>query len=114
MRRAILAALASALVLAPSAGASPRAPRPNLTQAQALQLFLAKAKVDDWVGHYPPESILPSAIFQPASRDWAVAIWSTVSPPAIEIAKGRVDDRTGAVTEAWTGPQVEWKMARGI
>jgi hypothetical protein len=33
--------------------------------------------------------------------------------PAGEIASGRVDDRTGAVTEAWTGPQVAWKMARG-
>ena len=29
-----------------------------------------------------------------------------------EIATGRVTDR-GAVTEAWTGPQVAWKMARG-
>ena len=26
---------------------------------------------------------------------------------------GRVDDRSGLVTEAWTGPQVAWKMARG-
>ena len=26
---------------------------------------------------------------------------------------GKVDDRTGAVTEAWTGPQVAWSMARG-
>jgi hypothetical protein len=30
-----------------------------------------------------------------------------------QIADGRVDDKTGAVTEAWTGPQVAWKMARG-
>jgi hypothetical protein len=30
-----------------------------------------------------------------------------------EIASGKVDDRTSAVTEAWTGPQVAWKMARG-
>ena len=26
---------------------------------------------------------------------------------------GKVDDRTGEVTEAWTGPQVAWTMARG-
>ena len=26
---------------------------------------------------------------------------------------GRVDDATSTVTEAWTGPQVAWKMARG-
>jgi hypothetical protein len=30
-----------------------------------------------------------------------------------EIATGKVDDRTRTVTEAWTGPQVAWKMARG-
>src|SRR5205807_4542673 len=30
-----------------------------------------------------------------------------------EIATGRVDDATATVTEAWTGPQVAWKMARG-
>jgi hypothetical protein len=30
-----------------------------------------------------------------------------------EIAQGKVDDRTTRVTEAWTGPQVAWKMARG-
>jgi hypothetical protein len=30
-----------------------------------------------------------------------------------EIATGTVDDATGAVTEAWTGPQVAWRMARG-
>jgi len=30
-----------------------------------------------------------------------------------EIATGTVDDGTGAVIEAWTGPQVAWKMGRG-
>jgi hypothetical protein len=30
-----------------------------------------------------------------------------------ERAQVQVDDATGAVTEAWTGPQVAWKMARG-
>jgi hypothetical protein len=30
-----------------------------------------------------------------------------------QIADGRVDDRERRVTEAWTGPQVAWKMARG-
>src|SRR5439155_23706795 len=30
-----------------------------------------------------------------------------------EIAQGKVDDRSTRVTEAWTGPQVAWKMARG-
>jgi hypothetical protein len=30
-----------------------------------------------------------------------------------QIAEARVEDTTGRVTEAWTGPQVAWKMARG-
>ena len=30
-----------------------------------------------------------------------------------ERAQVHIDDATGAVTEAWTGPQVAWKMARG-
>jgi hypothetical protein len=43
-----------------------------------------------------------------------VDVW--YRPPradTIQIATGRVEDRTGRVTEAWTGPQVAWKMARG-
>ena len=32
----------------------------------------------------------------------------------VEIAQGIVFDPTGAVTEAWTGPQVAWGMARGM
>jgi hypothetical protein len=35
------------------------------------------------------------------------------SGDAGQIVQAVVDDRTGAVTEAWTGPQVAWKMARG-
>ena len=37
-------------------------------------------------------------------------VWSG---PAGEVVTGTVDDASGAVTEAWTGPQVAWKMARG-
>jgi hypothetical protein len=35
------------------------------------------------------------------------------SGKAGQIVLGKVDDRTGRVTEAWTGPQVAWTMARG-
>jgi hypothetical protein len=31
-----------------------------------------------------------------------------------EIAQVVVDDRTGSVVDVWTGPQVEWPMARGL
>jgi hypothetical protein len=43
---------------------------------------------------------------------WQVS-WSRRGPPAKEIAQVIVDDATGAVLEAWTGPQVAWTMARG-
>jgi hypothetical protein len=39
-----------------------------------------------------------------------VKIWSG---RAGQIALGKVDDATGDVREAWTGPQVAWSMARG-
>ena len=35
------------------------------------------------------------------------------SGQAGQIVLGKVDDGTGVVTEAWTGPQVAWTMARG-
>jgi hypothetical protein len=35
------------------------------------------------------------------------------SGEAGQVAQAVVEDRTGRVTEAWTGPQVAWKMARG-
>ena len=35
------------------------------------------------------------------------------SGDAGQIVLGKVDDRSGAVHEAWTGPQVAWSMARG-
>jgi hypothetical protein len=41
---------------------------------------------------------------------WTVNVWSG---KAGEIATGSVDDASGVVTEAWTGPQVAWRMARG-
>src|SRR4030095_7635236 len=42
--------------------------------------------------------------------DGRVGVWSGL---AGQIASVRVDDATGTITEAWTGPQVAWKMARG-
>ncbi len=82
----------------------------NLTRAEAIAAFLRVGKVKDWVGRYPKQSLVEDATYEQDYRDWEVKIWSG---PAGEIATGRVDDFTGVVTEAWTGPQVAWKMARG-
>jgi hypothetical protein len=107
LRVAAVAALA--LALAPLARGA--APKPHLTSQRATRIFLADSKVADWVAHYPKATLVTQATFEPRYRDWDVGVWSG---PAGEIATGRVDDATGVVTEAWTGPQVAWTMARGI
>ncbi|MEA2288756.1 MAG: hypothetical protein QOD55_753, partial [Solirubrobacteraceae bacterium] len=43
---------------------------------------------------------------------WQVSFFNR-DKPAKEIAQVYVDDASGAVTEAWTGAQVAWTMARG-
>jgi hypothetical protein len=87
-----------------------QAPRQNQTEAKVVTTLLAVPKVKDWVGRYPKESLVTQGTYDAQYMDWDVKVWSG---PAGEIATGRVDDTTGIVTEAWTGPQVAWRMARG-
>jgi hypothetical protein len=118
------AVLVAAFVLVPSAVASsglpatvappalqpPKPAKPTRGESSAVALFLAAGKVHDWVGRYPESALVTEGDFRSATADWKVQVWSG---PAGEIATGLVDDRTGKVTEAWTGPQVAWSMARG-
>jgi hypothetical protein len=127
MRRLALLAVC-ALVLAPGALAGPptapvsdadgnvvetsfAAPkqRPRLREGQATSTLLEHDKVADWLARYPPDPTT-EAKFDEKTRSWTVRVWSG---DAGQVALGKVDDATGAVTEAWTGPQVAWKMARG-
>src|SRR5207248_4909742 len=64
-------------------------------------------KVADWLKRYPPQPVTDATFSDGA---WTVNVWSGA---AGEIATGKVDDATGTVLEAWTGPQVAWTMARG-
>jgi hypothetical protein len=89
---------------------APVAAKPTLTEAKATALLSATPKVRSWLGRYPKASLVKQATYNAKYRDWDVKVWSGA---AGEIASGRVDDFSGAVTEAWTGPQVAWKMARG-
>ncbi|MEK6274821.1 MAG: hypothetical protein AABM30_05715 [Actinomycetota bacterium] len=129
MRRVALALLAMA-VLAPAAHASTTATRPvydskgrlvqapfapvvdraQLTKGRATAIFLRNDKVADWLDRYPRKDRVTEATFDVERGDWKIGVWWG---SAGEIALGRVDDDTRAVTEAWTGPQVAWKMARG-
>jgi hypothetical protein len=130
VRRALAACTFLALVLAPAAWAgppaapaydqqgrlvqtpfAPTAPQASLTDAKAEAIFLAVPKVKDWVGRY--RKLTKEATYESQYRDWDVKIWDARKNGAGEIATGRVDDLSGVVTEAWTGPQVAWGMARG-
>jgi hypothetical protein len=129
-RRLAVLLVAAALLAAPAAVAAPSTPVYNekgdlvetpfvpqdqpvqaaLSEEQAIAAVLAEPKVHDWVSRYPAKGLTKQA-----TRDegvWSVKIWSD-RPEAGQIVDAKVDDASGEVTEAWTGPQVAWKMARG-
>jgi hypothetical protein len=70
-------------------------------------VFLRYPKVAGWLERYPPN---PTTDATYKDGQWTVNVFSG---RAGEIATGTVDDGTTAVVEAWTGPQVAWRMARG-
>jgi hypothetical protein len=84
--------------------------QPRLTEQRAMRAFLDHAKVRGWVKRYPQMGRTTNAEYDEERRDWSAGVWDR---RAGQIATGRVDDATAVVTEAWTGPQVAWKMARG-
>ncbi|MDQ3823563.1 MAG: hypothetical protein M3321_10020 [Actinomycetota bacterium] len=88
---------------------APVRPPAALTEKRATDIFLHHPKVVDWLKRYP-KVVRYDAAFDEEYRYWQVHVWSG---DAGEVATGRVDDASGVVTEAWTGPQVAWKMARG-
>jgi hypothetical protein len=141
VRRLVVAALA-ALVLVPVARATiPTAPvydsngrvvetpfaptqaRAKLTKERATALFLENDKVADWLARYPQKGRITDATYEADSSKcpagagggcWTVNVWWKDGKVDVgQIATGKVDDQTSAVREAWTGPQVAWKMARG-
>ena len=131
MRLRLLAVAALAVaVLAPAAAAStvpstavfdskghlvetplvPASTAPRLSTRQALAAFVAAPKVASWLDRYPAGGRADEETFDAKQGQWTVKIWWG---EAGEIAEGTVDDANGAVLDAWTGPQVAWKMARG-
>jgi hypothetical protein len=92
-------------VAGPAAAAEAR-----LTEKQATAIFLRDEKVADWLDRYPSTGVVDGATFDEKTGAWTVHVWWR---QAGEIATGKVADGSSRVTEAWTGPQVAWKMARG-
>ena len=74
-----------------------------------MAAFRRHEKVADWLARYPPNPRI-EAEFRSGAGEWVIKIWSG---RAGQIAFGKVDDSTGFVREARTGPQVAWSMARG-
>jgi hypothetical protein len=54
-----------------------------------------------------------SNVFEKSGSRWQVSYYVTRGKETKEIAQIYVSDDSGRVTEAWTGPQVAWTMARG-
>ncbi len=91
---------------------APFAPPPQpaaLTSDGAVERLLASPKVAAWLDRYPPDPTTDAELDR-RERRWRVHVWSG---EAGEVATGVVDDGSGRVLEAWTGPQVAWGMARG-
>ncbi|HZD87882.1 MAG TPA: hypothetical protein VE088_07745 [Gaiellaceae bacterium] len=135
MRRCLLAVAVAAAVLAPAAAAAsgtgtttptapvfdgkghlvrtpfvPRRSGPQLKKKQALRDFERFPKVAAWLSRYPRHGLVDEETYSAKTGQWTVKIWWGA---AGEIAQGTVEDSTGGVVEAWTGPQVAWGMARG-
>lgn len=114
----LAAAVTAVLAVGPAAGADAPAPvtggvdvvvPQRLDEAGAVAAVTRVEKVARWLERYPPG---PStdAEYDEAKGRWRVRIWSGAAGQIVDAA---VDDRSGRVLEAWTGPQVAWKMARG-
>ncbi len=88
---------------APSSGSA------RLTEELAIEVVLAQPKVKSWLDRYPADPTTDGE-FKADVEQWIVKAWSG---KAGQILLAKVDDRTGAVLETWTGPQVAWTMARG-
>ncbi len=92
-------------VLVTSQGRAPVGYRLTATQVERIAARVGKVRdvVRRHRGSYPAE-------YTKGPGRWQV---SWFSPGGKEIAQVYVDDATGTVTEAWTGFQVAWSMARG-
>ena len=86
-------------------------PNHRLTGDQAKAIASRNEKVQAALRKHPTAK--PEVFLKGPTR-WQVS-WFTpgTGPARKEIAQVYIQDATGAITEAWTGPQVAWTMARG-
>jgi hypothetical protein len=90
---------------------APSPDTPHLSKSKALSLVRQDDKVAAWLARYPKKTgIQDEETYDSKTSSWTVKMWLG---KAGQIVEAKVDDSSGVVTEAWTGPQVAWKMARG-
>jgi hypothetical protein len=82
----------------------------QLTKERVLQIVERYPKVRDWLTRYPKTGRVDDETYDPDTTQWTVKIWRS---PAGQIVQAEVDDASGVVITAYTGPQVAWGMARG-
>jgi hypothetical protein len=115
LRRAAWTAVLALLVvtLVPVGAAAADAPTSTsgsrVAAEQAIGAVLADPRVARWLERYPLDPTT-DADYDAERETWEVKAWSG---RAGQIVLAVVDDGTGNVIEAWVGPQVAWKMARG-
>src|SRR3954449_901841 len=135
LRAVALAALGLALLGAPASGQTvgsaklpststtqtdPNAaiPVPDMTQAPAgrrltgVQVEKIAERNPVYVKEHRKHRGSYPNVYTKGPGRWQGSLWSAGKKPK-ELAQLYVDDQTGAVTEAWTGFQVAWTMARG-
>jgi hypothetical protein len=81
----------------------------RLTAAAVERIAARPAKIRDELRRH--RNLKPYEYTKGPGR-WQVS-WFTPGPDGKELAQVYVDDASGKVTEAWTGFQVAWTMARG-
>src|SRR4051812_48790408 len=131
MLRALLVALALGALLAPAAAAQTPGSQPTtktdpnalaspasltkspanhrLTGNRAIAIANKQPKVIDTKRHH--KGTYPRAFLKGSDR-WQISYYDPRDRDK-EVAQVIISDRTGQVTEAWTGFQVAWTMARG-
>jgi hypothetical protein len=111
---ALAAALALVLLAPATAGASdlhqPRSQTkpPHFYRLSAKRAIAAADRADKVRTERRHGRLAPTAYTNGVSR-WQVSYFRR----GREVAQVQVDDRSGAILEQWTGPQVAWTMARG-
>ena len=130
LRAALALAVVVAALAAPAAAGAQRGPvydregnlvetpfvpredvKPRLTEREAIAAALLRPKVSDWLERYEGQELTDEATLDPDTGLWEVKVWAPGESG--QIVEAKVDDATANVTEAWTGPQVAWRMARG-